>query len=218
MAYGAVVTQRRGYFISLEGGEGVGKSTQLRLLKAAIEEKFQKSVIATREPGGCSGGDAIRRLLLEGDLHRWTNATEALLFAAARAEHVARVIKPALVEGKWVICDRFIDSSLAYQGDAGGLNQKDIHCLHRIGSQGLLPDRTFLLTLPEGEGIRRAQDRDKNKGNRFEQRTIEYHKKVNAAFLQLASNEPDRFRLIDASGHPEEVNHRLISALDDLLP
>ncbi|MFT8451112.1 MAG: dTMP kinase [Zymomonas mobilis] len=216
MASGAIVTH--GYFISLEGGEGVGKSTQIRLLVAALEEKLQKSVIATREPGGCSGGDAIRHLLLEGDLHRWTNATEALLFAAARAEHVARVIKPALEKGKWVVCDRFIDSSLAYQGDAGGLTQEDIRCLHRIGSQGILPDRTFLLTLPEGEGIRRAQERDKNKGNRFEQRTIDYHKKVNDSFLQLAAKEPERFRVIDASGNPEEVHRHLLDALDDLLP
>ncbi|MFT8735891.1 MAG: dTMP kinase [Zymomonas mobilis] len=218
MAPGAIVIQKTGYFISLEGGEGVGKSTQLRLLAAAIEEKLQKPVIETREPGGCPGGNAIRHLLLEGDVHRWTNATEALLFAAARAEHVARVIKPALETGTWVVCDRFIDSSLAYQGDAGGLSQKDIRCLHQIGSQSLFPDRTFLLTLPRGEGIKRAQERDKNKGNRFEQRTADYHQKVNETFLQLAANEPERFRVIDASGKPEEVHQRLLSALDDLLP
>ncbi|AEI37102.1 thymidylate kinase [Zymomonas mobilis subsp. pomaceae ATCC 29192] len=207
---------KQGYFISLEGGEGVGKSTQIRLLGADLKEKGF-DIIETREPGGCPGGNAIRHLLLEGDIHRWTNATEALLFAAARSEHVTRVIRPALDKGQWVLCDRYIDSSLAYQGDASGIGEDNIRKLHYIGSQGLMPHRTLLLVLPNGEGVERAKIRDGNQGNRFEKRDLDYHKKVNEAFHKLALENPERFRIIDASGTAEMVHKRIMHSIDDLL-
>src|SRR6187402_420899 len=137
-----------GRFISLEGGEGVGKSTQARALAAALRARGF-DVVETREPGGSAGAEAIRALLLEGGADRWGSRAEALLFAAARADHVDKTILPALAAGKWVLCDRFLDSSIAYQGGADGLGADAIRALHAVGGDGLLPDRTLLLTLPE---------------------------------------------------------------------
>jgi dTMP kinase len=129
----------RGRFISLEGGEGAGKSTQLVALAAALEGRGL-SVVVTREPGGSPGAEAIRRLLLEGDEGRWNPRAEALLFAAARSDHIEKTIRPALDRGQWVLSDRFLDSSLAYQGEAGGLGIEAVRDLHRFGSQDFLPD------------------------------------------------------------------------------
>src|SRR5215210_2005911 len=137
----------RGRFISLEGGEGAGKSTQLRRLADSLRARGLE-VVETREPGGSPGAEAIRKLLLEGEAERWSAGTEALLFAAARGDHVAKTIRPALERGAWVLSDRFLDSSLAYQGGAGGIGVDRIRQLHDIGSQGFLPDRTLLLELP----------------------------------------------------------------------
>jgi dTMP kinase len=136
----------RGRFITLEGGEGAGKSTQLKRLASELRERGH-DVIETREPGGSPGAEAIRELLLNGPEDRWTAETEALLFAAARADHVARTIRPALERGAWVLCDRFLDSSLAYQGGAGGVGGEAVRALHAVGSAGLLPDRTLLLQI-----------------------------------------------------------------------
>ncbi len=144
-----------GRFISLEGGEGAGKSTQLMQLASSLRGRGI-DVVETREPGGSAGAEAIRALLLQGEEDRWTPGAEALLFAAARADHVAKLIKPALAEGKWVISDRFLDSSIAYQGGAGGLGTEVIRQLHRIGSGGFLPDRTLLLELPAQAAAERA--------------------------------------------------------------
>ena len=152
-----------GKFITLEGGEGVGKSTQLKALAEALRARGIE-VVTTREPGGSPGAEAIRKLLLDGDVDRWTPAQEALLFAAARSNHVSTVIRPALDFGKWVICDRFIDSTLAYQGGAGGVSAKDIMTLHKIGSGGLLPDRTLLLEMPMDEAYFRSLARDEGQG------------------------------------------------------
>lgn len=204
-----------GRFISLEGGEGAGKSTQLRRLAEALRARGHE-VVETREPGGSPGAEAIRRLLLEGAEDRWTAETEALLFAAARADHVARAIRPALARGAWVLTDRFLDSSLAYQGGAGGVGAEAIRRLHAIGSGGLLPDRTLLLTLPGEAAAGRARNRDGGEGDRIGARHAAYHAAVAAAFLGLARAEPDRFRIVDASGTPEAVTARLLAALDDL--
>ena len=156
----------RGCFISLEGGEGVGKSTQSRALAAALRGRGLQ-VIETREPGGSPGAEAIRTLLLEGGADRWGPRAEALLFAAARADHVDKTILPALEAGKWVVCDRFLDSSLAYQGGADGLGAEAIRALHAVGSAGLLPDRTLLLTLPEDVAMAREAARDAGRPDRF---------------------------------------------------
>ncbi|PZO88240.1 MAG: dTMP kinase [Sphingomonas sanxanigenens] len=203
-----------GRFISLEGGEGVGKSTQARRLAAALEARGI-DVVLTREPGGSAGAEAIRALLLEGDGARWSARSEALLFAAARADHVARTIRPALERGAWVICDRFIDSSRAYQG-AGGIDDADILALHRIGSGGLLPDRTLLLALPAGEAAARAERRDAGAADRIGGRDAAYHASVAALLERFADAEPTRFRVIDANGGEEEVTARLLAALDGL--
>lgn len=205
-----------GRFISLEGGEGVGKSTQLKRLAEALRKRGHE-VVETREPGGSPGAEAIRALLLEGEGERWTPQGEALLFAAARADHVARLIRPALDRGAWVVSDRFLDSSLAYQGGAGGVGTDTIRQLHAIGSAGLLPDRTLLLQLPADAAAGRAALRDGDAADIIGARSANYHADVAGAFQALAEAEPQRVRLIDASGHAETVTNRILAALDDLL-
>ena len=203
-----------GRFVTLEGGEGVGKSTQLKALAAALRARGLE-VVETREPGGSPGAEAIRSLLLHD--HRWTTEAEALLFAAARADHVAATIRPALARGAWVLCDRFLDSSIAYQGGAGGLGFEAVRGLHEVGSHGFLPDRTLLLQLPEGEAGSRADRRDAGGADLIGGRGADYHRAVLAAFQRLAAEEPARFRVVDAGGAPEEVTKRLMAALEDLL-
>lgn len=207
----------RGRFISLEGGEGVGKSTQLEGLAEALRGRGL-TVLITREPGGSPGAEAIRKLLLEGDETRWSPRAEALLFAAARSDHVEKTIEPALERGEWVLSDRFVDSSLAYQGQAGGLGIEAVRELHRFGSLDFLPDRSLVLMLGESEGALRARARDGNLGDRIGSRPPSYHAAVEAGFRAIAAAEPDRVQLIDASGTPQTVTARLLYALGDLLP
>lgn len=203
-----------GRFVTLEGGEGVGKSTQLKALAAALRARGLE-VVETREPGGSPGAEAIRSLLLHD--HHWTPEAEALLFAAARADHVATTIRPALERGAWVLCDRFLDSSIAYQGGAGGLGAEAIRQLHAVGSRGFLPDRTLLLQLSEGEAADRAGTRDAEGADLIGGRGADYHRAVVDAFARLAAEEPKRYRVVDASGTPEEVTRRLLGALEDIL-
>ncbi|MEP9402874.1 dTMP kinase [Sphingomonas sp. VNH70] len=205
-----------GRFLTLEGGEGVGKSTQARALAAALEARGIHTVL-TREPGGSEGAEAIRALLMQGDVRRWSAHAEALLFAAARADHVEKVILPMTAAGSWVICDRFLDSTRAYQG-AQGIDDAAILALHGFGSRGLLPDRTLLLTLPDGEGDARARARDGADADRFAARDADFHRSVVATFDRIADTESDRVRRIDASGTPEAVTARLLDAIADLLP
>lgn len=205
----------RGKFISLEGGEGVGKSTQLVALAAALED-CGLDVVTTREPGGSEGAEMIRALLLGGPEERWTPEAEALLFAAARADHVAKSIRPALDRGAWVLCDRFLDSSLAYQGGAGGLGVDRVRAINLFGLAGTLPDRTLILALAEGAD--RARVRDRNAPDRIGGRSSSYHDAVAAAFCALALEEPQRVRCVDASGSPNDVTKRLLGELQDLLP
>jgi len=205
-----------GRFISLEGGEGAGKSTQLRCLAEALRARGLE-VVETREPGGSEGAELIRRLLLEGPEERWTAEAEALLFAAARADHVARNIRPAVARGAWVLSDRFLDSSLAYQGGALGLGIEAIRALHRFGSRDYLPDRTLLLTLPTDETERRLRVRDPDGADRIGARDAAFHAGVAATFEQLAEEEPARFRRVDASGSADDVTARALAAIEDLL-
>ncbi|MBL9070936.1 MAG: dTMP kinase [Sphingopyxis sp.] len=202
----------RGRFITLEGGEGVGKSTQLRSLAAAIEA-CGIDVVATREPGGSVGAEAIRGLLMEGSDDRWDARSEALLFAAARADHVVRTIRPALERGSWVLCDRFVDSSRAYQGGGGGITDQDILALHGFGSRGLLPDRTFLLTLDAERATERLSVRDASGADRMGSKPADYQARLAARFAEMAASEPDRWRVIDASGAPQEVTAAIIANL-----
>ena len=203
-----------GRFISLEGGEGVGKSTQAKALAAALRARGL-DVVETREPGGSPGAEAIRSLLLHD--HRWPPEAEALLFAAARSDHVARTIRPALANGSWVVCDRFVDSSIAYQGGAGGLGFDAIRALHAIGSGGFRPDRVLLLQLPKAEAALRAGRRDEGAADLIGGRAADYHRRVAEAFRRLAEEDPERIRLIDASGAPEQVTQSLLAAIEDLL-
>ncbi len=208
---------RRGQFITLEGGEGAGKSTQLALLSRALRARGLE-VVETREPGGTDGAEAIRTLLLSGEADRWNPRAEALLFAAARSDHVAKVIRPALERGAWVLCDRYVDSTRAYQSGASGLADADIMALHRIGSGGLMPDRTLLLTLPMEQAEARAALRDAGKADRFGARGRAFHERVAQAFLGDATAEPGRFHVIDAANSPETVHGSVLAALADLLP
>jgi dTMP kinase len=205
----------KGRFISLEGGEGVGKSTQLRALHSALAERGIECV-TTREPGGSEGAEAIRALLLGGDESRWSIRAEALLFAAARADHVERTIRPALEQGRWVLSDRFVDSSLAYQGGAGGLGIEAVRAINVLAIGDGFPDRTLVLFLENGG--ERARTRDGDGSDRIGGRPDEYHRLVEAAFRILAAEEPERVRLVDASGSPEQVTQRLLDEIADLLP
>ena len=205
-----------GRFITLEGGEGVGKSTQVQALAEALRARGL-DIEVTREPGGSEGAETIRSLLLQGAGDRWSIASEALLFAAARADHVGKTIKPALDAGRWVICDRFVDSSRAYQGAAGGLGDAAIMQLHEFGSGSFLPDRTLILDLPDDQAAARADARDGGASDRIGGRQADFHAVVVAAFRSIAAQEPERVRLVDASGPAPEVTRRLLAAIEDLL-
>jgi dTMP kinase len=206
----------RGRFLSVEGGEGVGKTTQIVALAEAIRG-FGHDVILTREPGGTQGAEAIRQILLGGSEERWLPRAEALLFAAARSDHVERLIRPAVDGGKWVISDRFIDSSRAYQGGGSGLCDSDIMTLHQIGSDAMMPDRTLVLRLDPAEARRRADRRDDNRPDRIQARDSDFHADVDMAFAGFANQEPERVRLIDAAGEPSEVTARMVAEISDLL-
>lgn len=205
-----------GRFLSLEGGEGAGKSTQARRLAAALEARGLP-VVLTREPGGTEGAEAVRGLLMQGAVNRWSAHSETLLFAAARADHVEKLIRPAVAAGSWVICDRFIDSTRAYQG-AQDIDDAAILALHGFGSKGLLPDRTLVLDLPDGAGHARSIARDGGAADRFGARGPDFHAAVAAQFRRIAAAEPDRVRLVDASGDVDTVTAALLAAIADLLP
>lgn len=204
-------------FIALEGGEGAGKSTQARLLAEALAAQGIEAVI-TREPGGTPGAEAIRELLLKTEGEGWNPRAEALLFAAARSDHVERLIRPALAAGKWVICDRFLDSSRAYQGGGSGLSDEEILALHRIGSDGLLPDVTVLIEVAPEVAAERLAHRDPEGSDRIGGRDAAYHAAVAAAFRRFAEDEPTRFARIDSTGTREETHARIMAALAPWLP
>lgn len=206
-----------GRFIVFEGGEGAGKSTQARLLAEALAARGIEAV-QTREPGGTAGAEAIRNLLLSTEGAGWGARAEALLFAAARADHVERLIRPAMARGAWVICDRFLDSSRAYQGGGSGLSDADLMTLHRIGSEGLLPDCTVLLEIDAALAAERCAARDQGLTDRIGGRDAAYHARVARAFAGYAAAEPTRFARIAADGTPDIVASRVLDALNRWLP
>lgn len=206
----------RGRFIAFEGGEGMGKSTQARRLAEALEARGI-SVELTREPGGTPGAEAIRSLLLTPPGEGWAREAEALLFAAARSDHVARRIRPALENGRWVVCDRFLDSSRAYQGCAGGLGDGTVRSLHEAGSGGLLPDLTIVIDVPPEQVAERLVVRDGGHSDAIGGRSVAYHASVNAAFRAFAEAEPERFRVVDGQGSVEDVHQRIMAAIAPLL-
>jgi len=208
------VTDPRGRFISIEGGEGAGKSTQVGLLVAALD-RARIPVRATREPGGSPGAEAIRRLLLEGEGERWDAISEALLLVAARRDHVARLIAPALAQGVWVVSDRFADSTMAYQGYGKGVAFDDLATLHRLALGDFAPDLTVILDLPVETGLARAAAR--SAADRFERLDHDFHEKLRQGFRQIAAENPTRCILIDASGDPQTVHSAVIAAVEQRL-
>lgn len=206
----------RGCFITLEGGEGAGKSTQIRHLAERLKER-RLDVLLTREPGGTPGGEAIRHLLVNGDTGRWQPMTEALLHTAARVEHVRNVIEPALSRGVWVISDRFADSTRAYQGAAQGLSVETVNDLQRLALGTFAPDLTLILDLPVTVALERTRGRGAGAEDRYERMGNSFHERLRAAFLGIARNEPVRCRVIDASGSVEEVASRVWTTVRDAL-
>lgn len=196
----------RAKFITFEGGEGAGKSTQLRLLAERLQKKAHIAVEVTREPGGTPGAEAIRELLVRGEVARWTPLTEAFLHIAARADHVARFIQPALTAGKWVLCDRFADSTVAYQGYGHGLDKAAITALNKLALGEVKPDLTFIFDLPVSEGLARSRKPSQVRGeDRYEKMDISFHERIREGFLAIAAQEPQRCRIVNASGTIDEI-------------
>lgn len=202
----------RGRFIAFEGGEGAGKSTQARLLADGLRARGV-DVLLTREPGGTPGAEAIRTLLLAPPGEGWGVRAEALLFAAARADHVEKAIRPALEAGTWVLSDRFLDSSRAYQGGGGGLSDEDILDLHRIGSSGLVPDLAILIEISPEEAASRLSRRDGGESDAIGGRNAVYHAQVAAAFARLAEAEPERFARVSGNGTAEETHAKVLGVV-----
>jgi dTMP kinase len=200
----------RGRFITFEGGEGAGKSTQLQRLAERLRAR-DLEVVATREPGGSPGAEAIRALVLNGDADRWSPVTETLLMYAARRDHLERVIEPALARGAWVVCDRFADSTRAYQGAAGGTDPGLIAALeaHVLGQAR--PDLTLIFDLAPEVGLERAHARGGEL--RFETKGLAFHQRLREGFLAIARTEPERCALIDAAGSIEAVEAAVWSAV-----
>ena len=188
-------------FLTFEGGEGAGKSTQIRLLADWLGSKGV-DVLLTREPGGSPGAELIRDLLLKGDVDRWSPISEALMLAAARADHIERAIKPALSAGRWVLCDRFYDSSVAYQGAGRGVGVAQVQQIQKIAFGDMRPDLTLILDLPVEIGLERALAREGAKSDmedRFERMERPFHETLRQAFLSIAQGEPDRCVVVDAN-------------------
>lgn len=208
-------------FISFEGGEGAGKSTQIQLLSEWLKGRGINHIV-TREPGGCDGAERIRALILKGATDAWEPMTEALLMTAARCEHVAKTIRPALEAGKWVLCDRFLDSTVVYQGAGHGLGMPAMRALQIAAIGNLVPDRTFLFNIPVEAGLARAHGREGAKASneredRFERMAIAFHERLNEGYRQLAAEEPDRIIGIDASRDIESISADLIAQIEDML-
>jgi len=204
------------YFITFEGIEGSGKSTQLRLLQKHLQDRGFK-VVATREPGGCQISDTIRALLLDPANTVITPQTEMLLYAAARSQHIAEVIQPALDEGKIVLCDRFADATRVYQGAGRGLGKEVIKTVNEISCASLVPDLTLLFDFPVEAGLKRAKSRNQTenlvKEGRFELEEVSFHQRIRQGYLDLAK-ETERFRVIDAEGNEADVSRRVTRQVD----
>jgi dTMP kinase len=200
-------TIKRGHFITFEGGDGSGKSTQMRRLAARLRADGE-AVIETVEPGGTAIGMQIRRVLLDSKNHELRPTTELLLMFAARAQNVDELILPALSRGEIVLCDRFTDSSLVYQGAARGLGAEVVYEVDRIACRGLVPDLTIVVDIETEVGLERTRRRNQKTQDvetRIDEQAIGFHRKVREAYLQLAAEEPNRVKLVDGSGSEEEV-------------
>lgn len=204
-------------FLTFEGGEGAGKSTQIRLLANWLETQGVE-VLLTREPGGSPGAELIRDLLLKGAVDRWLPISEALMLAAARADHIERTIKPALEAGKWVLCDRFYDSSVAYQGAGRGVGIEEVQHIQKIAFGDMRPDLTLILDLPVEIGLKRALAREGAKSDmedRFERMERSFHETLRQAFLSIAEQEPERCVVLDADQAIEPLQENLRTIIMD---
>ena len=201
-------------FITFEGGDGSGKSTQVNLLKDYLDN-LNFETIKTREPGGTPSAEILRDLLTTGEVEKWTPMSEALLMWASRYEHLIQVIEPALNSGKNVICDRFYDSTYAYQGVAHNLGIDKMEKLKKIIIGDIEPDVTFVLDIDPKVGLKRSLDRS-NQENRFESYNIDFHNKIRSAFLEIAKKNINRCVVIDASLNEQEINNLIITAIDNL--
>ncbi len=207
----------RGRFITFEGGEGSGKSTHAKRLAEHLKS-LGIDVVLTREPGGSPGAEVIRHILLSGVAKPLGTETEAILFAAARDDHVRTVIRPALVDGKWVICDRFIDSTRVYQGVLGKVDMKLIRSLERVTVGAAMPDLTFILDVPANIGLARAKNRRGSGAvDRFEGEAVEYHQDLGRAYRAMALEEPDRIVLVDGRPPRDVVARRIWDAVSERL-
>jgi dTMP kinase len=199
----------RGKFITFEGGEGTGKSTQAAMLARRLES-LGLGVLLTREPGGSPGAEIIRHVILSGAAKPFGADVEAMLFAAAREDHIRCAIEPALAGSKWVVCDRFADSTRVYQGTLGQVDQRFINALERLALGNLAPDLTFVLDVPASLGLERAAKRRRGgKPDRFEAEQVDFHEKLRDAYLTLAAQNPNRCVIIDASAGREEIGKRI---------
>jgi dTMP kinase len=209
------VTDASGRFITLEGGEGAGKSTQIARLKSWLEGRG-RTVVATREPGGSPGAEMIRKLLVEGPIERWDGTTEALLHFAARREHLRSTVWPALQRGDWVLSDRFADSTLAYQGYGHGVDREIFDQLYKVAVGDFRPDLTLILDLPIETGLLRAAAR-RGIETRYESLPSDFHARVRSGFLEIAAQDPKRCMVIDATGSIDSVAAAIAAAASERL-
>lgn len=205
----------QGLLITFEGGEGTGKSTQSKLLYDYLKSKT-KDVILTREPGGCTESENIRNLLVKGNINKWDPITESLLHNAARREHIKNIIKPALLKNKIVICDRYIDSTMAYQGIGQGVNLNFLNILSKEITENILANITFIFDIDPDISLKRAKKRDKNTNNRYENFDISFHRNIRNYFKSLI-NTNKRYILIDASNSIEEIHLKILKSINDLI-
>ena len=204
-----------GLLITFEGGEGTGKSTQSKLLYDYLKNKT-KDVILTREPGGCTESENIRNLLVKGNINKWDPITESLLHNAARREHIKNIIKPALLKNKIVICDRYIDSTMAYQGIGQGVNSNFLNILSKEITENIVANITFIFDIDPDISLKRAKKRDKNTNNRYENFDLSFHKNIRNYFKSLI-NTNKRYILIDASNSIEEIHLKILKSINNLI-
>jgi len=210
-----VTSPSPGRFITLEGGEGAGKSTQVTRLKSWLESRG-RTVVATREPGGAPGAEMVRKLLVEGPVERWDGTTEALLHFAARRDHLRSTVWPALKRGAWVISDRFADSTMAYQGYGHGADRKMLGELYDLAVGEFRPDLTLILDLPVKKGLERAAAR-RGKETRYESLPVAFHQRVRTGFLDIAAADPERCIVIDATGDIDTIAAAMARAVGERL-
>ncbi|NCN28512.1 dTMP kinase [bacterium] len=206
-----------GAFFVFEGGEGTGKTTQIHKIKRSLEEDLQKEVIVTWEPGGTTLGQKIREMLLDPEIPKMDARCEALLFAAARAEHVAKIIAPAVAEGKIVLCDRFWDASRAYQGSGRALGFQAIDRFNEWGTRAYYPDRVYVFDLDPRKGLERASARTGGKLDRLEQESYRFHDLVRNSYLKLAEINPRRYHVVEASSSIDEIHDDIMEDMKKCL-